>query len=364
MKNNLTILLLTLILLNINLITVYSTKLSSKNKSKTETSVLTSTSTLTDTSAISTNKSRNKSQNSNKNNSNAKIDINNSENFTNNSNSINQQFLTSMCDPLCFECETTDKTFNINCKVCKVGVYLYKSKCYESCPIGTYPDDEWQVCRTCDELCPVCWGPLSSMCGSKKGVTSRVVLIENEIKAAFPLKEFSKDYFNQWLKNIKIILSNAKKEFIFGFKEDISRFTQNELVSNSSNSNNNELNGLINGHNDATAGISNIDLSPSEVYGNSKIKLDLPFGSFSKDNGVFIPIPSYLSSSINYVRNHWIYIKGQWNGYMWLSSWNPVLPTFLIESGDKTKIYYENEGYWLFDYSKSKYSIYFLMLFI
>lgn len=274
------------------------------------------------------------------------------------------------CDPLCYQCDAnTSNPLSSKCKVCNIGVYLYKSRCYQLCPESTYADDEWQVCRDCDALCPVCWGPLSNMCGSKKGVSSRVVLIENEIKDMFPVKEINKEFVKDWIKALKIILENAR-EFSFGFIEDYRKFgnkrgftgnkekmnTIEDINSNSKSDQQQQEKSarMANMMRLRKNMISDMDLSPTEVYGNSKISLDLPFGSFSKNNGVFIPIPSYISNKINYVRNHWIYVKGQWNGFSWLNDWIPVLPSYIKKTGDKTKIYYENEGYWIFSTNQGK----------
>lgn len=246
----------------------------------------------------------------------------------------------SNCDKDCLECEILPNGINKGCRVCKIGVFLYRSNCFSICPDGTYPDEEWQVCRECDSMCPVCWGPLSNMCGNKVGVASRVVLIENEIKESFPSKDYNKEFISDWLKKLKIVLDNSK-EFSFGYREDIKKFRRNLDPIAIMDKN-------IPGFKESDK--SDIDLSPADIYGNSKISLDLPYGSFSKNDGVFIPIPSYVSNKINYVKNHWIFIRGQWNGYSWLSNWVPILPSFIKQEGNKNKLYYENDGYWIFNY--------------
>jgi len=272
----------------------------------------------------------------------------------------------SNCEPLCYECDNKNG-LSSNCKICRIGVFLYKSKCYEKCPEGTYEDNEWQVCRECDPLCPVCWGPMSNMCGYVRGVNTKVILLENEIMREFPKMEINRDFFNSWIKTLKIILKNNNK-FMFGFKEDRKKFTRNinkpnpleiESLKDFQKQNRDNMNfpqeiGSLNKFNRRLNLNQELNLSPSEVYGNNKIKLDLPFGCFSKNDGVFIPIPSYISNKINYVKNHWIYIKGQWNGFNWIDSWEPLTPKFILEKGEKSNIYLENDGYWIFNVTKGK----------
>jgi hypothetical protein len=90
-------------------------------------------------------------------------------------------------------------------------------------------------------------------------------------------------------------------------------------------------------------------MSPDDVYGSDKISIDLPIGSFSRNNGVFIPIPSYLNEKMNMVNSHWIFVKGMWNGRNWSETWFPNIPSFIKQKGVRNKIYYENSGYWIFN---------------
>ena len=95
-------------------------------------------------------------------------------------------------------------------------------------------------------------------------------------------------------------------------------------------------------------------ISTGDVYGTNKIKGELPIGSFSRKNGIFIPIPSYLDENLDLIDSHWIFVKGSWLGNNWIDYWVPVLPSFIKQNGDKNKMYYENGGYWIYDNDKGK----------
>jgi hypothetical protein len=94
---------------------------------------------------------------------------------------------------------------------------------------------------------------------------------------------------------------------------------------------------------------NNAVLSQDDVYGSNKIMIDLPIGSFSKNNGVFIPIPSYIDEKMELVASHWVYVKGMWNGRTWSDNWFPSVPSFIKTNGKRNKIYYENGGYWIYN---------------
>jgi hypothetical protein len=216
------------------------------------------------------------------------------------------------CGSLCLECVENDVS---QCNVCRTGVFRYNNGCCNKCPDGTYTDEEWQVCRDCDSDCPICWGPLSDMCGSKKGVRTQVVLLEHEIKSYFAHKKLNQNEIIEWMFKLNVILKKLTPDHV-------------------------ETPSYINGTD---------LLSLQDVYNSDKIELDLPIGSFSKNGGVFIPIPSYLTSNFNLINSHWIYVKGMWEGAGWHSEWFPKLPSFIKYQGKKNKIYYENMGYWIFD---------------
>ena len=107
--------------------------------------------------------------------------------------------------------------------------------------------------------------------------------------------------------------------------------------------------------------ISNIDtsdtLSPSDIYNSKKVDLELPLGSFSKLNGVFIPVPAYIDKNGDLIQSHWVYKKGMWDGNSWSSEWYPRINTFIKQKGSQNKIYYENGGYWVYEKHRGKYII-------
>ena len=65
--------------------------------------------------------------------------------------------------------------------------------------------------------------------------------------------------------------------------------------------------------------VSNLDvtLSPSDIYNTDKINIPLPQGSFSRIDGVFIPIPTYFNRNGDLIHSHWVFKKGQWDGQSW-----------------------------------------------
>jgi hypothetical protein len=216
---------------------------------------------------------------------------------------------TPKCEALCLECNNDNKSL---CLVCKPGIFQYENKCYSKCPEATYPDLEWQVCRPCDSSCPICWGPLQNNCGNTPGVMTKVLLLENEIKEYFRNKAYETTGLLQWLHNASIILDKTGEHITIESSTEKS-------------------------------------LSTDDVYGSDKMGLDLPVGSFSQNNGVFIPIPSYLDSKMNLIKSHWVYIPGMWDGHNWLKSWYPMLPSFIKYKGDNSAMYYENGGYWIYN---------------
>jgi hypothetical protein len=225
------------------------------------------------------------------------------------------------CSSLCLECSRIDSNI---CNVCKPGVFEYNNKCFHKCPIATYSDQEWQICRPCHPDCPICWGPNPDMCGNKIGISSSIVLLENEIKKYFDQRPFNNDEFNSWMIRLNSILKKVKENNrikVVGFVET-SFFKEFENLSDT--------------------------ISPEDVYQTNQIEVDPPIGSFSRSNGVFIPVPSYLSTKLELVNSHWIFIEGNWDGHNWSSKWFPRLPSFLSYKGEKSKIYYENGGFWIY----------------
>jgi hypothetical protein len=214
------------------------------------------------------------------------------------------------CEELCLQCSFENNTI---CEVCKPGIYFYENRCYTKCPDRTYSDQEWQVCRACDSTCPVCWGSRPDMCGTTAGVKTQMMLLENEVKQYFTNKPFESSRVLDWLHNLNVILKDVN------YSEKIDILDSEDTI------------------------------ATNVVYNSDKIVVDLPVGSFSRNDGVFVPVPSYINSKMELVKFHWIYIKGQWNGYTWNDSWFPLIPSFIKSFGDRGKMYYENGGYWIYD---------------
>ena len=287
---------------------------------------------------------------------------------------------TDNCGTLCLECSENNLQ---SCITCQPGIFEYKNKCYNSCPENTYEDKEWQICSECDSSCPVCWGPTSEMCGTHKGTKTIAVLLENEIKQFLLKKKFenngilkqnqhseennknnnndfnrinnsvnkansnyheeenenekenkdnsagSIDYNNAWLNKINLILKDVERENLF---------PKNHKNKIEFNNNRDE--------------IDTSTISMEDVYGSNKIKAELPVGSFSRKDGIFIPIPSYPDENMDIVESHWVYVEGAWLGNKWMKAWVPELPSFIRLYGEKNKIYFENGGYWVFDNRK------------
>lgn len=235
----------------------------------------------------------------------------------------NSKLKLSICGPLCLECSEFDSS---KCNVCKTGIYQYNNLCYNKCPDGSWADTEWQVCRPCDADCPICWGPRSDMCGSIFGVQTTVVLLENEVKNFFQSKPFDSKEVINWMNKLNVVLKKVKSNNIPMVENDLLDF-QNEQINFET-------------------------ISPEDVYSSDKIEVELPIGSFSRNDGVFIPVPSYLDKEVEMITSHWIFIKGSWDGRNWNESWIPKLPTLIKLNSEKNKIYFENGGYWIYDKSR------------
>lgn len=223
------------------------------------------------------------------------------------SNKVKISTQLSKCGALCMECSDNDPN---SCQSCNPGVFQYNNNCFNTCPEGTFPDKEWQICRDCDSNCPVCWGPNSNNCGTVEGVKTRVVLLENEIKEYFNKTSFDQGEINEWLQKVELICGKIPDKGI--------PTRDNEV------------------------------LSTDDVYNTNKVEVSLPIGSFSRKNGVFVPIPSYLDKDSELVKSHWIFKKGSWDGHSWNDEWYPRVPSFIKTTGDKNKIYIENRGYWYY----------------
>lgn len=210
------------------------------------------------------------------------------------------------CGPLCSECSSFT-----SCSFCVGGAILYELNCYMKCPEGTFLDGISRSCRVCHPTCPICWGPSSEMCGMTNGISTPVVFLENEIKSFFGSHTFSKNEIDIWLQNLKIILSRTKDDL--APDKDFEKLSTNEVYLPGANNN-----------------------------------YELPIGSFSKYNGVFVPIPSYIGVDRKIVPSHWIFKRGMWDGKKWVGFYQR-LPSFIQIKGDKNKIYKENKGFWVWD---------------
>lgn len=239
-----------------------------------------------------------------------------------NSRSRSNSMSSKNCSPLCLECEKSDPSI---CLVCNDGVFQYNDQCYNQCPPGTYKDIEWQTCRACDATCPICWGPMSDMCGSVPGVKTNVVLLENEIRNYFSSKPYNNEEIMLWIQNLNLILKKIhKRANLLNFTEKFSDDLEESVI------------------------------SPEDVYNSHQIEVELPIGAFSRNSNVFIPVPSYLTKQMELINSHWICVKSMWDGHTWATDWFPKLPTFVKYLGQKNKIYYENGGFWVYEPNKGK----------
>jgi len=301
------------------------------------------------------------------------------------------------CDALCLECSVNDLQ---SCITCKPGVFELNNKCYNNCPENTYADEEWQICLKCDPTCPICWGPSSEMCGNRKGVKTSAVLLENEIKLFFAKKkEESRNQISQRFRYFEFENVLIGKPFDLYEKASDSPSLENDLnndridsetnkeIVDNINFNTSWLNtinvilkdvdignlypqshkNLIKYNNNIPNGVDSATISMEDVYGSKKIMSDLPVGSFSRKNGVFIPIPSYLDENMEIVDSHWIFVHGAWLGNKWINDWVPVLPSYIKQKGEKNKMYFENGGYWIYDNIKgetsNKFFLYQILIF-
>jgi hypothetical protein len=177
-------------------------------------------------------------------------------------------------------------------------------------------DNYTRSCQVCNEECPVCWGARSDMCGLVQGMRSYVVSLHDEIKKFISTYSFTMTEIDKWISSLKIILKDEK----FSTLIDPDMLTTND------------------------------------VYNIEMCETELPLGSFSKNNGTFIPIPSYVNREKQLVESHWVYKGGIWDG----KSWNGFfirMNSFIKYKGERNKIYYENNGFWVYDTNKDWYWI-------
>jgi len=299
---------------------------------------------------------------------------------------------TENCGTLCLECVQSDLQ---SCITCQPGIFEYKSKCYTICPENTYADEEWQICSQCSASCPVCWGPSSEMCGTRKGSKTTAVLLEDDIKL-FLLKKKLENYdrINRQRNQeegegsgfdnkhyINVNVNRAISNYRYNTNENnnnnnninSNNYPNGGNIGNDDNQNTNiaqltKINVILKDvarenlypqshknkieFNDSRKEIDSTTISMADVYGSNKVLEDLPIGAFSRKDGVFIPIPSYLDENMEIVESHWVYVRGAWLGNKWMLDWVPVVPSFIKQYGETNKMYFENGGYWFFDSTK------------
>jgi len=228
----------------------------------------------------------------------------------------NVKLTTTYCNPLCLECSVNDLNY---CTRCGTEGMYYNYGCYKVCPEGSFLARESRECNTCNDKCPVCWGPDMDMCGTIAGVKSYVVKLQDEIEKFFKDKKYSKKEIEDWLEILKSVFNEKKEEFESNLDIEIED-----------------------------------SLSTNQVYNieNDKI-IELPIGSHSDLNGVFIPVPTYINNNKELVNSHWIYRKGTWDGKRWVAQYFPRLPSFIKDYAEKNLIYNENGGYWTWDPMKN-----------
>lgn len=280
-----------ILIININaskLKTKFSTNLENSN---TSTTTISKTNTNTDSSSNSS--------------TSIKTETNTSNSTQNTSKSTTN---TKLCGAGCIDCSDYDSNY---CNKCVRGTAIYHFSCYDTCPLGTYYRTR-NSCDDCDPKCPVCWGPNNDQCGLFAGMSSNVLVLEDEIKNYFSSQNVNKIDVDRWFGSISYIIKNDKD-------------TNNK---------------------------SSTTMNNSQVYGVFQNDVDLPFGSFSYNDGVYIPVPNGLSYTVDRNNSHWVYRKGQWDGKAWQSNWFPRLPLFIREKGNKMNIYEENNGYWVYSQEK------------
>jgi hypothetical protein len=221
---------------------------------------------------------------------------------------LKSKLTTKYCNPLCSECSSNDLNF---CTICQNYSVFYNYSCYENCPEGTFLNES-NSCQTCHEDCPLCWGAGPDMCGTEKGVKTKVVTLEQEIRTFLLTYTFTRKEIDQWISTLKIILEKGRDD---------------ELLKD----------------------LNSDSFSTFDIYDIQKADVELPLGSYSKLDGVFIPVPSYLNVKKELVNSHWVFKKGMWDGQRWVQQHFPRLPRFIREKGEKNYLYYENGGFWIWN---------------
>lgn len=290
--------------------------------------------------------------------------------------------LNNNCPKLCKQCALGE------CLQCDSNAYFYEGRCILICPEGTYLNKEYRTCSKCHSDCPVCWNGFSNTCGTIEGLYSVVTSLQEEVKKYIRLVDKKGLPISEkeiWLAKLNILLKNEMQEneylkfkntymkkntsdisnkdkdnnlhFLkYNYRKKNSQIYDNEVVEKADN-NEKEFNYISNQINEPFS--SQISLNKIEVYKNyndNYSEIELPICSFSINNGIVILIPGYINNEGNLIPSHWVFKNGQWSGRDWNPNWKPQLPVFIKYKGDKTKIYFENNGFWYYNKNINQWS--------
>ena len=268
----------------------------------------------------------------------------------------------STCGSLCGQCY-----INV-CFKCIPSAYFYNKDCLFVCPVGTYKNEVKKTCLPCHRSCPVCWDELSTTCGTTKGVYSQIVDVKDEIISFLKFNSISNNEIDDYIQKLSIILkddiiqkpyttSNYSSLYNDTLKQSnlnynnkisysISKLDQNRLSSIITNQ--------INERKDFNYTNTNpLDNNTTPYEKELLLKIDTPMYSLSINNMMYFIVPYCNNTKINNqyfeLKKGWIYKKGVWNQYYWDNTWIPKINTFILNKGDKSKLYYENGNIWYYN---------------
>lgn len=236
------------------------------------------------------------------------------------------------CPRLCSKCALGE------CLECASNAIFYEGKCVLSCPKGTYLSKTFKSCYPCHISCPVCWDGLSNTCGLTENIPSVVTNLQDEIVKYIKTngtKGMPQEESSTWIPKLNIVLKEEMRQ------NDSLNLNKNTLSFRKASN-----------YNESGSTFKENDLSKNDVYQNyydNFSEIELPLYSFSVNDGVLILIPGYNNELGTYIPSHWVYHQGYWSGREWNKDWRPKCPVYIKYKGDKTKIYYENGGYWFYD---------------